>query len=76
MQRGEIMERTELQEIRDEHELTEISKRKKNITTPEDYFPQEDDLGIYSSREREEALEEDEISAWEAGFMQGWDEAA
>lgn len=33
-----------------------------------------DDLGIYSSEERESMLENDEISHFENGFMNGYDE--
>lgn len=30
---------------------------------------------IYSEDYRERLLEDDEISPWESGFMQGWEEA-
>ena len=64
--------RTEEDEQRDERILYRIKKRK--LEDSNDLF--EDDLGIYSPRERDAALDEDEIATWEAGFMQGWDEAA
>ena len=35
-----------------------------------------DGSGIYSSDDRTRMLEEDQISAWEAAFMDGWDESA
>ncbi|MBI2129884.1 hypothetical protein HYU07_06660 [Candidatus Woesearchaeota archaeon] len=35
----------------------------------------EDDEFVYSDDEREELVENDEISSWEAAFIKGWKEA-
>ena len=40
-----------------------------------DDLPEEDDMNIYDTKMREDALDEDEIADWEEAFMQGWDEA-
>lgn len=34
-----------------------------------------DEETVYSNRTREELLENDELEAFEEGFMRGWDEA-
>jgi len=42
-----------------------------------DDLPEEDDMDIYNTKMREDALEEDEIADWEEAFMQGianWEE--
>ncbi len=44
-------------------------KRKKNYEKEE--FLEED---IYSDEGRESQLEDDEITDWEAGFMEGYEE--
>ena len=35
----------------------------------------DDDIGIYSKEMRESMLEDDELSPWEEGFMNGYEEA-
>lgn len=34
-----------------------------------------DTESIYSSTDRSQLLEDDEISTWEAAFMEGWDDS-
>ncbi|MBI4452766.1 hypothetical protein HY637_05020 [Candidatus Woesearchaeota archaeon] len=35
----------------------------------------EDDMSIYSKQLRESLLEDDELSSWEEGFMNGYEES-
>jgi len=39
-------------------------------------WEEEDDLeDVYSRFERDRLLDDDELNAWEAAFMKGWDDA-
>ncbi|MDO8741163.1 MAG: hypothetical protein Q7J54_06340 [Candidatus Woesearchaeota archaeon] len=42
---------------------------------PEDKDLEDEDELVYSDDEREELVENDEISSWEAAFIKGWKEA-
>ena len=47
--------------------------QKQFYSDHEDYII--DDESIYSEKVRDQLMDDDEISAMEAGFMQGYDEA-
>ncbi|MBL7055437.1 hypothetical protein ISS07_00830 [Candidatus Woesearchaeota archaeon] len=55
-------------------EIDKMEKQEEAFVEPEPEFI--DDESIYSERVRDQLVDDDELSAEEAGFMKGYEEAA